>query len=670
MPKSIDTRDFTYSRDASNFAAEAATVSETLPGNHRVSVERVNPFTGSAESLRSVNAGSTFSAMSALGPAVETLIEMALGHLQTAAAALGFAATQRVEFVPDPHVKETSTGDRVVNLQQQYHGIPVFQMERAVLFDKTGAIQNVTGTSVGLPEGLQTLPTVTLESAAIAAANFAATPSTYVDEWSQAEYEEPGTDVSDYRPQVLGKINLPSQPAVLDKGPFGESIPAHLVFFYQGAVTRLGWHFVISSPDLISQYVVIIEADSQAADPARLQVLYAQKTSSEVAVRGNVWTHNPGVNPDRQMVEFPRPVRDYPFEPAPDNLPESFPFAWIDGEGHLTLGNNTVAVLGNSTNSLPGTLNGDALIFDPNEPQGNDQKVLNIFYFCNFMHDFFYMLGFDEPSGNFQKINLSGTGRAGDPVVARAHAGPVTGTANMLTRADGEQALMNMGLVNGSNRHTAFDSDVVFHEYTHGVSNRLVGGRLDARALQQAQSKSMGEGWSDYFALTVQNYFLQDERVVTGSWVVNQPGGIRSAPYTDEYPRTFGQISAPPCIDAQGNPRVHTIGEVWCAALMKMNRDLGKAFGNKKRGHLLGWQIVVDGFKLTPANPSFIDARDAILRALESQRDAGRLSEADFKKARKVAWEAFARFGLGPNARSVGATLSGIVEDRNPPSNL
>ena len=50
----------------------------------------------------------------------------------------------------------------------------------------------------------------------------------------------------------------------------------------------------------------------------------------------------------------------------------------------------------------------------------------------------------------------------------------------MLTLADGKQGLMNMGLVAGGvNRHTAFDSDVVFHEFTHGVSNRLVGGLLD-----------------------------------------------------------------------------------------------------------------------------------------------------------------------------------------------
>ncbi|MGH9901541.1 MAG: hypothetical protein ACRD68_06965, partial [Pyrinomonadaceae bacterium] len=237
MPKSVDKRDFSFSRAPSNFAAEAMTVSEALPGNHRVSVERVNPFTGSAEQLRSVNAGSAFAAMPGFGPTDQSLVETAQAHLQATATAIGFKPGERVEFVPDPHVKETSTGERVVNLQQQYHGVPVFQMERTVLFDRGGALQTVTGTSVGLPEGLETLPSVTLEAAALAAARHVAGPDRFVDAWSQEEYEMPGIDVSDYRPKVLGKVALPSQPAVIDAGPFGESIPAHLVLFYEGPTT-------------------------------------------------------------------------------------------------------------------------------------------------------------------------------------------------------------------------------------------------------------------------------------------------------------------------------------------------------------------------------------------------------------------------------------------------
>lgn len=667
MPRNLDTRDFSFRRASETFAA-AASVSLALPGDHEVKIERMNPFTGSPINLRSVNAASELGLMPSSESTGQELIARAIEHIRLSAPALGFGPTEMPEFDPDPHVKETSTGGRVVNLQQRYHGIPIFQMERAVSFDNTGAVQNVSGASIGdLGIELETLPSVSVEDAAISAANYLASPSGRKDAWTKQIISDPTLDVENFRPKVLGRTSTPSQSLVLEQGPFGESITAHLVFFYQGPVTRLGWHFIISMPELTEQYAVIVEADSQTEVSKTPLVLYCQKTSSEMAtqVRGNVWTHNPGMNSQRQIVDFPRPLADYPIKPTPSNLPNGFPVSWVDGQ--VTIGNNTIAVLGNTLNSLQGTLNNGVLTFDPNQAEGDDQKVLNIFYFCNFMHDFFFMLGFDEASGNFQKTNFSGKGTGGDAVLARAHSGPVFGTANMLTLADGTRGLMNMGLVAGINRHTAFDSDVVFHEFTHGVSNRLVGAQLNAQALQQPQSRAMGEGWSDYFALTIQNFFLNSEKTVTGDWVANNPNGIRLAPYDDNYPGSFGQIGKPGDYDGSDE---HAVGEIWCAALMKMNRDINQVLGDKSRGYLLSWQLVVDGFKLTQANPSFLDARDAILRALDGQQQAGAITTAEFKSVRKSLWTAFSRFGMGPKASCVGASLIGIVEDKNLPPGL
>jgi extracellular elastinolytic metalloproteinase len=103
---------------------------------------------------------------------------------------------------------------------------------------------------------------------------------------------------------------------------------------------------------------------------------------------------------------------------------------------------------------------------------------------------------------------------------------------------------------------------------------------------------------------------------------------------------------------------------------MQMNCNFGKALGDKKKGHQLGWQIVVDALKLTPKNPSFLDARDAILQALNDLRNDGRVSAADYTKAYSAAWEAFSKFGMGPNARSICASFSGIVEDKSLPGGL
>ena len=671
MAKNVDTRNFTYTRPVMmDFAAKSAAVSAALEGNHAVSAGRINPFTGSVENLQSANAGSAFNSLPGLGPTDADVVNRALEHVKTVAPALGFEPGYTPEYVPDPHVKKTSTGQKVVNLQQYHHGIPVFQMERVVLFDPSGAIESVSGTSVNLPFDLGTLPSVPIEYAALSAARYIAVPDQTVDAWTREDVYESVVDVSNYQPRVLAKSALASQPLVLEQGPFAEAIPAHLVFFYQGETTRLGWHLLISTPDFAAQYVVIVAADGKSEQEIKNpEVLYCQKTTSHMSavppkVRGNVWTHNPGINRDRQVIDFPRPLTDYPIRPLPPNLPETFPGLWIENGNRQAIGNNALAFRANTPNSVSGVAENGTLTFNPGEPQGEEQQLVNIFYFCNFMHDFYFMLGFDEPSGNFQERNFSGVGRGGDPVEARAHPMPVGGTATMITRADGIRGQMKMGLVGPSGRHTAFDSDVVFHEYTHGVSNRLVGGRLDANALQQPQSRGMGEGWSDYFALTIQNHGLQEERTVLGDWVLNNRDGIRLHPYTDDYPATYGRVGTSPYNEE------HNIGEIWCATLMKINRDLGRAFGDRQRGHLLGWQLVVDGFKMTPANPSFLAARDGILQALDSQRRVGKLSPDDFRRALRAVWGAFARFGMGPNARSVGASLQGIVEDRNLPPGL
>jgi extracellular elastinolytic metalloproteinase len=674
MSKNLDTRDFRFIRER-NVRAEAERVSnDVLKGDHVVAVTRVNRFTGGAEHLLSANAPSVVSISPGQGPSDPSLIAAALDHLQKASPALGFAREEAAEFVPDPHVKRTSAGERVVNVQQQYRGIPVFHMERAIRFDPSGALQSVSGSSVGLGSDIRTEPAVPIEVAAKAAAAYVASPDTEKDAWTGEVFEVGGFDVRKFEPKVLGRIPIPCQPSFLDKGPFAEAIPSYLVIFYQGQKTRLGWHFVMTVPEWTMQYVVVVEADEQSKDRTQPQVIYCQETSHDMVVRGNVWVHNPGVTPARQVVDFPRAITDYPTHPTAVHVAGgAFPGEWVDIPDARTVGNNVVAVSGDTTNSPQAVSQGSLWSFDAASEFGDDQKVINIFYFCNVMHDFFYMLGFDERY-NFQRTKSAGRGRGGDPVIAHAYPGRVRGTANMLTGADGSSPIMNMGLVSG-NQHAAFDSDVVFHEFTHGVSNRLVGGNLEARSLQEPQSRGMGEGWSDYFALTFHNCLgLMNqpgfaERTVLGDWLVARLNGIRLHPYDDQYPGSFGDIGRPPYSQDE-----HAVGEIWCAALLKMNRDFGQALGpavfDRVTAHRIGWQIVVDGMKITSGNPSMLDARDGILHALEALQRNGVIQQPVFAQLMRAAWGAFSRFGLGPGAQSNGASLDGVVEDKSLPAGV
>ena len=325
---------------------------------------------------------------------------------------------------------------------------------------------------------------------------------------------------------------------------------------------------------------------------------------------------------------MPLPAADFP-TPLRAVAPRD---DWL--EAPETIGNN-VSVVDQAGVRLAGMHNSSNVHFTPSGLI--EQATAQTFFFCNIMHNFFEALGFDEASGNFQARHYGSAPGAGDAVDATVYDTSFSGVATMQTPADGISPIMRMGRFSATNNHSGMDSDVVFHEFVHGVTNRLVGGRLDANALRDPQSRSMGEGWSDYFALSYQNSTRSAEKVVTGDYVTGRVGGIRSAPYDDSYPYTFGDL---PQLSG-----VHQRGEVWCAALMMMTRKAKANLLDVVEAHAVCWQIVVDGLKLSPPNPSFLDARDAVLDALDDLRDASAISDTTHVAVRRAAWESFATSG-------------------------
>ncbi len=659
--RNLDTRNhlFRHFRGLDVLEQNAAFASNALEGDHTVTVEGVNPVTGSA--ARVISNGAP--ANPAILDSSTMLIARALEHVDATADVMGFDETEKAEFVADPTVPKTSGGAAAVHLQQSFRGLRVFQMTRTVSFSKKGEIVDVSGESAGIPDDLDIEPKVGAAEAVLAAARYIASPPPAELEPEVDAFGEPVIDppflLGDYTPRVLASFPLPNRPTVLEKGPFADSPKAELVVFYTAPNPRLGWEIQLTLPGLVAQYDLVVAADEKE-NP---EILFCDNTVRSIReVIANVYTSRPDVDPHldvRTLVPLPRPLTDYPAEPV-SPLPPEFPFGWVDDNGTIAGGNSTIAVKGLSTDSFSGSIDDQGrLVFNAEEATGDDQKVANIFYYCNFMHDFFFLLGFDEKAGNFQQINFTGNGRGGDPVVARAHPGAVIGTANMLTRADGVSGNMNMGLVTRSGRHTAFDADVVFHEYTHGVSNRLVGGKLDALALQAPQSKAMGEGWSDFFAITVQNFGATVERNVIGDWAVNKPGGLRHFAYDENFPNGFDSLGL--------FSNEHARGEIWCATLMQMTRNLVAALADRTLGYRISWRIVVDGMKLTPSQPSFLDARNGILKALDALGGGAPLSDTQLINCRRAVWEAFAKFGMGINASCPNGQILDIVADHTVP---
>ncbi|HYO98788.1 MAG TPA: M36 family metallopeptidase, partial [Pyrinomonadaceae bacterium] len=395
-----------------------------------------------------------------------------------------------------------------------------------------------------------------------------------------------------------------------------EDVLSELNVMRVGDTARLAWH-VYADVGANEWYELLVDAHSgELLFRRNLYVFEAQ---------GTVYTEHPVATPTRQLVSF---VGDTTINTTA---------GWM-GTSTVTTGNNVEAYLDTDANNAPdannttGLSNGHAFsstqdftfpfstTADPRTQQA--AVVTNLFYFNNFMHDFSYGLGFTEAAGNFQTNNYGRGGLGADSVRAEAQDGSGTNNANFATPPDGQRPRMQQYLFTSPNpdRDSSMDGDVVFHEYGHGISNRLIG---NGSGLGGTQSGAMGEGWSDYWACTLGNDGLVGE-YSTG----NTTAGIRRAAYTVPA-NSVHDSYADVCV---GGCQVHRDGEVWAATLWDLRTQLGANITDR---------IVLNGMKFTPSRPSFLNARDGILQADQNLNGGAN---------RCAIWTVFARHGMGVSA--------------------
>jgi extracellular elastinolytic metalloproteinase len=612
------------------------------PGMPRLAVARLNPSSATVAELR-------FSGGAARPKVPATLV--ARDCVQATRSALGADPEDVVDFVPDPVVQCTSSGSEIVHLRQVYRGVPVFQMTRTVTFSRDGRVAKVKGDHAPLPATFDTAPDVDAIRAVQTAGVFVTEP----DDGGEA-----GKRLlpNGWAPKVVAAFALPSQPTVLDATPFVGNTTAHLVVFYQGPGARLGWYIQLIFPPTDTtageQCEVVVGADK--TDP---EVLFCRSTVLSV-VEGDVFERDPVSTPLARFA-FPVPARSYDLS-VPSRRP--FPGDWCYGDE--TDGRNACAITEKIPKPASGTLSGNGVLFVSDDPENDDdQRRINSFYFCNYLHDFFELLGFDERAGNFEADSATPTGAVGDPVRVVTHDRPLAGFAFMAPSPDGTSPTLGLGTYSDTKRHTALDFTVVAHEYTHGVTQRLVGGLGEGSALIGPQSAGFAEGTSDLFALSIVNFFrlpAKPELQVIGAWFTGRPNGLRGKPYSPSYPGTYGKLGT------AGYTEPHEIGALWCATMMEFMRGWYARSG--KDAYKLCWQIVMDSLKTVNASPSFLDARDALEDALDLFRQTGGLSAADHKATQRLLWNTFARFGMGFKATTNGPSLERIVESFQVPPRL
>ncbi|WP_409252935.1 M36 family metallopeptidase [Bacillus sp. SCS-153A] len=281
-----------------------------------------------------------------------------------------------------------------------------------------------------------------------------------------------------------------------------------------------------------------------------------------------------------------------------------------------------------------------------------NSAATNLFYHHNLFHDYFYNLGWVERAGNLQTSNFGKGGAEGDAILGLVQAGALSGgaptytgrdNAYMLTLPDGIPAWSGMflwepiqGAFHGEYADGDYDAGIIYHEYSHALSNRLVAG---GESLGSHQAGSMGEAWGDWYAM---HYLikkgLQDKPVV-GEYVTgNKDRGIRSWAL-DDSPLNYGDIG----FDIVG-PEVHSDGEIWAAILWDVRQTLINEIG-KEKGEEVIEQLVMDAMPISAPNPSMTEMRTAMITA-DFERYGGQHSD--------TLWAAFASRGLGIDAYSDG----------------
>lgn len=306
--------------------------------------------------------------------------------------------------------------------------------------------------------------------------------------------------------------------------------------------------------------------------------------------------------------------------------------------------------------------------WDPRVPYGwqanRRQEGVEAYYLLNVFHDHLAAppIGFTESAGNFQVTNDDGQGgRGGDPVHAATLVGAdlrgngkpaLLNNSTMYTPPDGRPGVMSLYLFRRNQRDrgvpaadAAGDASVIFHEYTHGFSARLVTMPDGSEALFGPQSGALSEGWSDWYALDalVADGYQADTAAVDvpmGVWVSGGkgvrfqfadcrvgdqaagcpdtpggagPGGLTYADFGDVYTR----------------PEEHSDGEIWLQTLWELRDRLGSRVMEN---------LVTRAMELSPQGPTFLDMRNAILVA--DAAAYGGSHHADL-------WDVFAARGMG-----------------------
>jgi hypothetical protein len=561
---------------------------------------------------------------------------------------------------------------------QSINGIPVFGNGLKANVTKSGQLISLQGSPVsGLADLAGTVgktPAISAESARSAAAH-----------------------------DVGGTVAESKQVGTARHASWKNNDSAQLVYFVTTGGLKLGWStYVQAEGGEALNYQHVIDADTGA-------VLYRHDTTNFDRGDAYIYENYPGakVGGERKLVNlYDAGYIDDVDKHATDYLLfGNYTAAWADLDDDNSPVDADYNFVRREMVAVPGTGN------HPSKPQyrltpfDGVSRLCSAHYVCTWdpeaagswrtnkradvteafwhnskFHDYLKRgpIGFTTKAGNFEASD-------GDPVWLNALDGADTDAglpdgnhidnANMSTPPDGQPPLMQMYLFHAPGTtdsdepylptSSAFDPSVIYHEYTHGLSNRLVVDAAGNSTLNSLQARSMGEAWSDYYAMDylVHKGFDRDTdasgEVLEGKYLmaakepfrtmaIDCPVGARvsncvTGPHRGGY--TYGEI---PTVFA-GGPEVHASGEVWAQTLWDLRKRLGRTVAD---------MLITRGMELSTADPTFLDMRNAIVQADLAVYDGAH---------RTGLWKTFAKRGMGWYAGTFDGADAHPMEDFHVP---
>jgi hypothetical protein len=312
--------------------------------------------------------------------------------------------------------------------------------------------------------------------------------------------------------------------------------------------------------------------------------------------------------------------------------------------------------------------------------QTNDeQNATQVFWFVNNFHDHLEntpAIAFNDAAGNFEDTDAvnaaANLGADTDPGTPGLPSDAFVNNAFMSTPPDGQPPFMGMFLERSPFLavNTGDDASTVYHEYTHGLSNRLVVDAMGVSTLISFQATAMGEGWSDWYAMDyLVEQGLAPDTAADGEVKLDQYDSpdlniVRTQPFDcpvgSADPDCPG-LDGPPnggytyddYADVYGFPEEHGDGEIWVETLWDLRNELTADHG-APTGIARARSIVTRAMELAPADPSFLDMRNAILQA-----DEAGLAGAD----EATIWQVFAERGMGFFASTIDSADTAPVAD-------